>query len=85
MANDMNLSSVIAGDEVLGSNTAAKSELGDDMFDFAMFLADTDLNGEFAQLDATYILRACLERDLSGTEDKAHIDEKIWQGLGVLV
>jgi hypothetical protein len=50
---------------VIKNNSAAVSEVGSRAYEFAMFLGDVNTNGKIAQNDATYILRACLARDMS--------------------
>jgi hypothetical protein len=69
---------------VLKDNKAANEELGEYAHDFALFLGDANMDGENKQTDATYILRAVLEKDVSDLEDKTRIPESIWKSVGVL-
>jgi hypothetical protein len=73
----------IIEDVVLADRAEAKAELGEYMVDFAKFLGDTDMDGEGKQVDATFILRAILARDVSGATDKKRISEEIWKEVGV--
>lgn len=73
----------IIEDTILADNEAAKTELGKYTVDFAKFLGDTDMDGEGKQVDATFILRAVLERDVSGATDKKRVSEEIWKSVGV--
>ena len=73
----------IIEDTLLADNEAAKTELGKYTVDFAKFLGDTDMDGEGKQVDATFILRAVLERDVSGATDKKRVSEEIWKSVGV--
>ena len=73
----------IIEDVVLVDRAEAKAELGEYMVDFAKFLGDTDMDGEGKQVDATFILRAILARDVSGATDKKRISEEIWKEVGV--
>lgn len=73
----------IIEDVILADNEAAKTELGKYTVDFAKFLGDTDMDGEGKQVDATFILRAVLERDVSGATDKKRVSEEIWKSVGV--
>ena len=73
----------IIEDVVLADRAEAKAELGEYMVDFAKFLGDTDMDGEGKQVDATFILRAILERDMSGATDKKRISEEVWKSVGV--
>ena len=83
---DMNNKSIVK-DVVLEGNDAAFNELkeyGEDyVVEFANFLGDTDMNGKNTQVDATFILRAILENDFSGAEDKTRVSEEIWKKVGV--
>ncbi len=83
---DMKNKSIVK-DEVLKGNDAAFNELkeyGEDyVVEFANFLGDTDMDGQNKQVDATFILRAILENDFSGAEDKTRISEEIWKKVGV--
>jgi hypothetical protein len=74
----------IIEDTVLADRQAAKDELGKYTVDFAKFLGDTDMDGEGKQVDATFILRAILERDFAKTDDKNRISEEIWKTVGVI-
>ncbi len=74
----------IIEDTVLADRAAAKEELGKYTVEFAKFLGDTDMDGEGKQVDATFILRAILERDFSNTTDKKRISEEIWKSVGVI-
>ena len=85
LAEDIKLPSVIDSPEVLGSNETAKSELGEYLVEFARFLGDTNMDGSLKQVDGTYVLRACLARDVMGAENKNRIPENIWKELGLIV
>ncbi len=74
----------IIEDTVLADRAEAKKELGKYTVDFAKFLGDTDMDGEGKQVDATFILRAILERDFAKTDDKNRISEEIWKTVGVI-
>ncbi|MBP1567533.1 MAG: hypothetical protein J6U36_02700 [Oscillospiraceae bacterium] len=74
----------IIEDTVLADRAEAKEELGKYTVDFAKFLGDTDMDGEGKQVDATFILRAILERDFAKTDDKNRISEEIWKTVGVI-
>lgn len=74
----------IIEDTVLADRQAAKDELGEYVVDFAKFLGDTDMDGAGKQVDATFILRAILERDFAQTDDKTRISEEIWKTVGVI-
>ncbi len=81
---DVSKTSFINTDKVLGINESAKSELGDRMYEFALFLADTTMDGTFKQADATFVLKAVLARDVQGIGAKDRIDRSIWEKLGIL-
>ncbi|MBE6852771.1 MAG: hypothetical protein E7505_04770 [Ruminococcus sp.] len=82
LALDMKQDSVI--ESVVKKNTAAVAEVNDRAYEFAKFLGDVNNNGSVAQNDATYILRACLARDMGSSEKTDRISEEIWKSLGLL-
>ena len=83
LATQVDKKSIIE-DTVLADRAEAKEELGKYTVDFAKFLGDTDMDGEGKQVDATFILRAILERDFAKTDDKNRISEEIWKTVGVI-